>query len=85
MLARLWTDLDRLPRRFRVLVLGPHGRSYNFRSYGTVLMIATDVGIAGILPYIQSLVEASRRRQAMVRRVEVIWQVEDYRKSRPAS
>jgi hypothetical protein len=49
MLTRLWTDLEGLPRRFHVPVLGPNDRSYDFRSFGTVLMIATDVSIAGIL------------------------------------
>lgn len=42
-------------------------------------MVTTDVGIAGVLPYIQALVHATRRREAMVRKLEVVWQIDDYR------
>lgn len=43
-----------------------------------MLLVATDVGIASILPYVKHLVDASRRRQSIARKVEVIWQIDDY-------
>jgi NAD(P)H-flavin reductase len=64
---------------FHALVLGPHGRPHNLRRFGTVILIASDVGIAEVLPYVQTLIDASRRRDAMVRRIHLIWQVDDYR------
>lgn len=65
---------------FHALVLGPHGRPHDLRRFGTVILIASDVGIAEVLPYVQTLIDASRRRDAMVRRIHLIWQVADYGK-----
>ena len=71
--TRAWFHRKRLP----VLALGPHGLSYDFRPFGTVLFIANDIGIAAILPYIKALVDASKRRKAMVRKLEIVWQMDD--------
>lgn len=79
----IWRLLARLSEKnhkssISIIAVGPHGYSYDFRSFGTVLLIANDIGIAGILPYIKALVEASKRRNAMVRKLEIVWQMEDF-------
>lgn len=63
---------------FQALAFGPYGHSIDFSGFATVLLLATDVGIASILPYVKHLVDASRRRQSIARKVEVIWQIDDY-------
>lgn len=63
---------------FQALVFGPSGHSIDLSGFVTVLLVATDVGIASILPYVKHLVDASRRRQSIARKVEVIWQIDDY-------
>ncbi|KAJ5981932.1 hypothetical protein N7451_012032 [Penicillium sp. IBT 35674x] len=57
-----------------VVVLGPYGRAHDFSRFGTVPFVVEDVGFFRALSYIGRLVEASRRRQSMVRKLEIIWQ-----------
>ncbi|KAI3339697.1 hypothetical protein F4824DRAFT_454462 [Ustulina deusta] len=44
-------------RKYRALIEGPYGKSLSVGKYGTVLLLATGVGIAGQLPYIKELLE----------------------------
>ena len=56
---------------------GPFGHSMKFEDFGTVLMLATDIGIAAHLPYIKMLMEARQRAAVRTRRVVVVWQVKN--------
>jgi hypothetical protein len=56
------------------VVLGPYGCADDFSRFGTVLFIVEGVGFFRVLSYIGMLVEASRKRQTMVRKLEIIWQ-----------
>lgn len=60
--------------RQSVVVLGPYGLAHDFSRFGTVLFVVEDVGFFRALSYIGMLVEASRQRQSMVRKLEIIWQ-----------
>ncbi|KFY68733.1 hypothetical protein V496_00877 [Pseudogymnoascus sp. VKM F-4515 (FW-2607)] len=40
----------------RVFVDGPFGIRHNFGDYGTVVMVATGIGIAGYIPYLKELI-----------------------------
>jgi NAD(P)H-flavin reductase len=66
-------SLDSVVRQ-PVVVLGPYGRAHDFSRFGTVLFVVEDVGFFRALLYIGRLVEASRRHQSMVRKLEIIWQ-----------
>ena len=57
-----------------VVVLGPYGCAHDFSRFGTVLFVVEGVGFFRALSYIGMLVEASRQRQTMVRKLEIIWQ-----------
>lgn len=59
------------------VILGPYGQSNTFTDYGTILFIVEDIGIMRVLPFIRMLVVASQQRQAMVRKLEVVWQMDD--------
>lgn len=67
-----------------VTVLGPYGRAHDFSRFGTVIFVVEDIGLFRALPYIEMLVEASRRREVMIRKVEILWQrAEAYGQSIP--
>lgn len=59
------------------IILGPYGRSNDFSEYGTVLFVVEDIGFMRVLPFIRKLVVASQQRQAMVRKLQVVWQMDD--------
>jgi predicted ferric reductase len=61
----------------RALVEGPYGCEKDFGSYGTVLMFATNFGIAAQLPYLKRLIEDFRARKVVTRRLRVYWQVQE--------
>lgn len=47
------------PMERRALLEGPYGRPLKIRQYGTVLLMATGIGIAGQLPYIKELLSVT--------------------------
>lgn len=59
------------------LVLGPYGRPPDLGPFGIVLLIVEDVGIARVFSLIQTLVLASEQHRAMIRKLIVVWQMED--------
>ena len=62
----------------RALMLGPYGKPFDFPMAGTILFIVEDIGIVRVLPLIRMLVQASEQRQAMVRKIEIVWQMDDF-------
>ncbi|KAJ6033793.1 hypothetical protein N7460_000289 [Penicillium canescens] len=62
-----------------VIVFGPYGHYHNLNTFGTIIFVVEDIGFYRILSYIEMLVQASRDRKAMIRKVEVLWEVEDSR------
>ena len=64
----------------RALVEGPYGKELNLESYGTVLLFATDIGIAGQLPYVAQLLERYRNYEVKTRRIALFWELESERK-----
>ncbi len=56
---------------------GPYGRShYDFGDYGTVVMIATGVGIAAQLPHLRELSRGQKNLAVRTRRILVLWMFE---------
>jgi hypothetical protein len=73
--------------RHRALLLGPYGRPPDLARFGIVLLIVEDIGIARVFSLIQTLVLASEQHRAMVRKLIVVWQMEDLgtaRRSNPS-
>ncbi|KAI2945427.1 hypothetical protein CBS147323_11286 [Aspergillus niger] len=67
-----------LYRRQPALLLGPYGRSIDFSPFGTIVFIVEDIGMLRVLPYIRMLVQASEQRRAMVRKLKIVWQMQDF-------
>lgn len=63
----------------RALIDGPYGAPHEFGEYGTVVMIASGIGIAGHLPYIKDLIRGYNGCEVRTRRILLVWQVEDAR------
>jgi predicted ferric reductase len=59
----------------RAYIDGPYGKAHGFGEYGTVIMFATGIGIAGHMPYIKELVNGYNSCEVMTRRVLLIWQI----------
>jgi hypothetical protein len=59
------------------LVLRPYGRPPDLAPFGIVLLIVEDIGIARVFSLIQTLVRASEQHRAMVRKLIVVWRMED--------
>jgi NAD(P)H-flavin reductase len=62
--------------RFKAHIEGPYGQEMELDAYGTVLLIATGSGIAGIFPFIRQLLAGHHGWDAKVRRLLLVWEVE---------
>jgi predicted ferric reductase len=56
---------------------GPYGHGFDLRDYGTVVLLASGIGIAGQLPYIQELIRDYRCSETKTRDLLLIWLVEN--------
>jgi NAD(P)H-flavin reductase len=64
------------PTELRAIVEGPYGKEIHLDEYGTVLLFATGIGIAGQLPYVKQLLENFHNYDAKARRIALFWQVD---------
>ena len=60
----------------RAIVEGPYGKELNLDSYGTVLLFATGIGIAGQLAYVVQLLSGYHNCEVKTRRIALFWQVD---------
>jgi NAD(P)H-flavin reductase len=70
--------LDRhVKRQLLAFIDGPYSAPHNFGEYGTVVMLASGIGIAGHMPYIKELISGYNSCEVRTRRVLVVWQVDE--------
>jgi predicted ferric reductase len=62
--------------KMRALVEGPYGKELHLESYGTVLLFATGIGIAGKLPCVTQLLEGYHNCEVKTRRIALFWELE---------
>jgi predicted ferric reductase len=60
----------------RAFIEGPYGHSFDLQDYGTVILLASGIGIVGHLPYIQALVQDYKGSKTKTRDLLLIWSVE---------
>jgi hypothetical protein len=70
--ARGYIDTGSLKPRL-AFFSGPHGLSVPVGDYETVVMIASDFGIASQLPYLRQLVYGYNRCKTRNRRIRLVW------------
>jgi hypothetical protein len=54
---------------------GPHGQTLKLGNYGSVIMVATGLGIAAQLPYLKELIKGYNNCNVRTRRIQLIWQI----------
>ncbi|KAF3004643.1 hypothetical protein E8E15_000933 [Penicillium rubens] len=69
----LYHQALKFPDKQSVMILGPYGHPLDFYRFGTILFVVEDIRFFRALSYIEMLVEASCRREVMVRKLEVLW------------
>ncbi|KAG0642728.1 hypothetical protein HOY80DRAFT_1103328, partial [Tuber brumale] len=60
----------------RAFIEGPYGDEKNLGQYGTIVMLATGIGIAAHLPYLKRLLEEYRKCKILTQRISVHWEME---------
>ncbi|KAB8202950.1 hypothetical protein BDV34DRAFT_227847 [Aspergillus parasiticus] len=60
-----------------VLFSGPHGQPWRTDGYENILLIATGFGIAAHLPYLRKLIYDHHTRTVPLRRIHLVWQIDD--------
>jgi predicted ferric reductase len=60
----------------RAVIEGPYGKELDLESYGTVLLFATGIGIAGQLPYVTQLLEGYHNCEVKTRRIALFWELD---------
>jgi len=68
-------DVDQR-NEMRAIIEGPYGKELDLKSYGTILLFATGIGIAGQLPYITQLLEEYHNSGEKNRRIAVFWELD---------
>lgn len=63
----------------RTIIEGPYGLYEDLRAYGTVLMIATGLGVASQLPYIKHILDGHMNREARTQKISLFWQIRQER------
>jgi predicted ferric reductase len=70
----------------RAFIDGPFGGTHELGEFGTVIMVATGIGIAGHLMYLEKLVQGYRKLEVKTRRIVLIWQIQrECEQQRPVS
>jgi NAD(P)H-flavin reductase len=64
---------------------GPHGRTVHVDEYGTVLLVASDMGIASQLPYLAQLIRNYNNGRSCTRRVYLVWELSHWTKQHPGA
>jgi predicted ferric reductase len=59
------------------LIDGPYGKQIQLRTYGTVLLFASGIGIAGLLLYAQQTLEEYDAQRTSCRRIFLFWEIDD--------
>ncbi|KAH8653957.1 hypothetical protein BGZ60DRAFT_386823 [Tricladium varicosporioides] len=68
-------DLDQ-HNEMRAIIEGPYGKELDLKSYDTVILFATGIGIAGQLPYIAQLLDGYHNFGEKNRRVALFWELD---------
>ncbi|KAH8681807.1 ferric reductase NAD binding domain-containing protein [Xylariales sp. PMI_506] len=66
------------PLKTTCFVEGPYGGLHNLHSYGTVILFAGGIGITHQIPYVRDLLIGYAEGTVAVRKVVLVWVVQDY-------
>jgi len=63
-------------KKLLAFIDGPYGIQHKFGDYGTVIMFATGIGIAGHIPYIKDLISGYNSCEVKTRRILLVWEID---------
>jgi len=63
-------------RELRAWIDGPYGSRSNLGTFGKVILLATGIGIAALVPYIKELLREHEASRVNTRNILVIWQLQ---------
>ena len=76
--AGFTAELDKHTNKcVRAFIDGPYGTRQDFGEYGTVIMFATGIGIAGHIPYIKELIIGYNNCEVKTRRIRLVWEIKE--------
>jgi predicted ferric reductase len=76
--AGFTAELDRHTNKpLRAFIDGPYGVRHGFGEYGTVIMFATGIGIAGHISYIKDLISGYNNCEVKTRRIRLAWDIKE--------
>lgn len=61
---------------FCAFVMGPFGISHSLSQYETVVAVASNAGIAGVVPYLKQLLYSYNTLTGQIRRLHLVWEVD---------
>jgi predicted ferric reductase len=64
-------------KKLGAFIDGPYGVRHGFGEYGTVIMFATGIGIAGHIPYIKELISGYNNCIVKTRRIRLLWEIKE--------
>ena len=71
-------ELDRhTNKNLLAFIDGPYGTQHDFGEYGTVIMFASGIGIAGHISYIKELISGYNECAVKTRRIRLLWEIEE--------
>ena len=54
---------------------GPHGVSAPVADYESILLVASGLGIAAVIPYIKKIIYSYNTCISQIRRIHLVWQI----------
>ena len=75
-LFRLASTVAKGTISFLALYSGPHGSSVPINDYESILLIASRLGIAAVIPYIRKVIYSYNTCTLQIRRIHLVWQIE---------
>ena len=60
---------------FLALYSGPHGVSAPVGDYESILLVASELGIAAVIPYIKKIIYSYNTCTSQIRRIHLVWQI----------
>lgn len=76
-LVKTFCDPHRQSTPFTAWIDGPFDTPSTFCGHGTVVLLATGIGIAAQLPHIKSIIRACSSYESKTRRLCLIWELDD--------
>ena len=71
-------ELDRhANKNLLAFIDGPYSVQHGLGEYGTVIMFASGIGIAGHIPYIKELIIGYNDCSVRTRRIRLVWEIEE--------